>query len=383
MQRRGPLIIYLAAMITLVGCVFLLGWTRTWSAVFVPAVFPPFADMRLIQGAVISAEQGAKPRMTNPKDLWQRRLNYPLIWIKIGKVVNLQTEARLILFSSMAVLFFGGVCAYMLYCFPSWGLLASVLSTATLFGIERGNIDLIMYCLVFLSALLFRQVVSPVPILVASALKIYPVFALVGLLIKKRFRLFFTALIFALGIFAHLGSDLAFIRSATPIFFDLSYGLISLNNFFSQRFMPSWMFPGSVAIIFAGTLIITLYLRTIEGICRQEGFEFNLFIAGSSIYVGTFIFSTNYDYRLIYLIFCVPFLQIRHFPFSGVLVILVIVAMNQLLVYPYSLEEYPVLQAAGLATNWFAKLTLFATFSAYLSVLVLTVFDRDENTVRA
>jgi hypothetical protein len=34
------------------------GWVRTWSSVYVPSMYPPFADMRVIQGAVRSVERG-------------------------------------------------------------------------------------------------------------------------------------------------------------------------------------------------------------------------------------------------------------------------------------------------------------------------------------
>jgi hypothetical protein len=37
-------------------------------------------------------------------------------------------------------------------------------------------------------------------------------------------------------------------------------------------------------------------------------------LVGAAIYVGTFMLSANWDYRLIFLIFCIPFLQHRPFP---------------------------------------------------------------------
>ena len=69
MQRRGPFFLYLGAMVTLVGCISYFGWTRTWSALFVPRLLSPFADMRVIQGAVISAKQGLNPHISNPNDI--------------------------------------------------------------------------------------------------------------------------------------------------------------------------------------------------------------------------------------------------------------------------------------------------------------------------
>ena len=57
MQR--PFLLYLGAIVTLVGCISYFGRTRTWSAVFLPTKFPPFSDMEVIQGATISAHAGS------------------------------------------------------------------------------------------------------------------------------------------------------------------------------------------------------------------------------------------------------------------------------------------------------------------------------------
>jgi hypothetical protein len=56
LQRRAPFFLYVAVTVTLAGCVVYFGWVRTWSSVYVPPMYPPFADMRVIQGARRSAE---------------------------------------------------------------------------------------------------------------------------------------------------------------------------------------------------------------------------------------------------------------------------------------------------------------------------------------
>ena len=55
-------------------------------------MYPPFADMRAIQGAVISVEHGYEPRTTNLGDPWRRSFNYPTLWIAIGKALNFTDE---------------------------------------------------------------------------------------------------------------------------------------------------------------------------------------------------------------------------------------------------------------------------------------------------
>jgi len=65
LQRRAPFFLYVAVTVTIAGCVVYFGWVRTWSSVYVPTMYPPFADMRVIQGAVRSVERGYDPRIAN------------------------------------------------------------------------------------------------------------------------------------------------------------------------------------------------------------------------------------------------------------------------------------------------------------------------------
>jgi hypothetical protein len=375
LQRRGPFFLYLAAMVALVGCISYFGWTRTWSAIFILQPSPAFLDMRSIQGAVISARQGLNPHMSNPNDPYRRVSNYPLIWVKIGEALNLPDESRFRQFCSLVILCFVGVSAYILYRFPSFGLLACLLSTATLLGIVRANTDLIIYSLVFVFALAFPKTLSPVPILVATALKLYPVFSLVIFLIKRQFLLFLLSLTATLAIFAYMWDELAIIWSIPLETGDsyLTYGFNSLAPYFSLQGL------GLVTLLSLAIFVTALYLKKMEGPHRhqqEDEFESSLFLAGASIYVGTFIVWANWDYRLMFLIFCIPFLEARRFPFSGLLVVLIIVAMNDLVIHDS-------LGATGRAIMWFAKIGIFVVLSAYLALRVLAIFGRRDDTSKA
>jgi hypothetical protein len=375
LKRRGPFFLYLAAMVALVGCISYFGWTRTWSAIFILQPSPAFLDMRSIQGAVISARQGLNPHMSNPNDPYRRVSNYPLIWVKIGEALNLPDESRFRQFCSLVILCFVGVSAYILYRFPSFVLLACLLSTATLLGIVRANTDLIIYSLVFVFALAFPKTLSPVPILVATALKLYPVFSLVIFLIKRQFLLFLLSLIATLAIFAYMWDELAIIWSIPLETGDsyLTYGFNSLAPYFSLQGL------GLVTLLCLAIFVTALYLKKMEGPHRrqqEDEFESSLFLAGASIYVGTFIVWANWDYRLMFLIFCIPFLEARRFPFSGLLVVLIIVAMNDLVIHD-------LLGATGRAIMWFAKIGIFVVLSAYLALRVLAIFERRDDASKA
>src|SRR5262249_6776131 len=145
---------------------------------------------RVIQGAVISAQNGSNPQLSNPGDPWGRKINYPMLWVSIGSALNLADESRFILICTILVFCFTGICGSLLFYFPSFALLAALLSLATLRGIERANTDLLIFLILLPAALWLPKLRSVIAVLVATVLKLYPVFALAALVIQRQFAVF-------------------------------------------------------------------------------------------------------------------------------------------------------------------------------------------------
>jgi len=342
-----------------------LGWVRTWSSVYVPTMYPPFADMRVIQGAVVSVEHGYNPRISNLGDPWRRPLNYPMVWVAIGKALNFTNESRFIMICTTLVLCFAGVCAFLILRFPSFGLLASLVSTATLLGIERANIDLLVFCLLFAAAVWSPKPWSPIAVLLGTLLKLYPIFALNVLLIQRRYRLFAVSLAAAVAILISLWDQLAAIRLTTPISCLISYGIPSVGACLVAFGLPFWQLAGTFAAICIATLGLSYCFSKSDAIRPPQEMAFSLMLVGASIYVGTFIFSANFDYRLIFLIFCIPFLQTRPFPLARALIAVVLLAMNETLISYW-------LKLPGMILIELAKIAIFTVLGAYLVALAWT-----------
>jgi hypothetical protein len=75
---------------------------KTWTLLQVPAMYPPFADLRTVQGALTSIARGFDPQITNPGDPWSRPMNYPMVWIKIAKTFDFLIREVLSLFPTSA-----------------------------------------------------------------------------------------------------------------------------------------------------------------------------------------------------------------------------------------------------------------------------------------
>jgi hypothetical protein len=362
--RRAPFFLYFAIIVTLASCIVHFGWLRTWSSVHLPTMYPAFADMRAIQGAVISVEHGYEPRTANLGDPWRRSFNYPTVWIAIGKTLNFTDERWFAAICMMLVLCFLGLCALLIFRYPSFGLLTSLVSTSTLLAIERGNIDLVVFCLLCCTTLWIPRRWSPIPLLLATLLKLYPVFALSALVMRRQFLLFAASLAAAIVIFAYLGNQLADIRSATPVGCDIYYGIPSVSRCFRLLGRPSWQLEVLFAAIGFATFALAYAFSRSDAARPKQDMVFDLMLVGASIYVGTFMSSGNVDYRLIFLILCIPFLQRRPFPYARGLVVLMAVAMNApLLVSWFAMP--------GALVAELAKILIFIGLSAYLFALTL------------
>jgi hypothetical protein len=71
---------------------------------------------------------------------------------------------------------------------------------------------------------------------------------------------------------------------------------------------------------------------------------------------------SNWDYRLIFLIFCIPFLQQRPFPCGRAVILVMLPAMNETLLINW-------FGVTGLIVAQLAKTVIFAVLSAYLLAL--------------
>jgi Glycosyltransferase family 87 len=364
MLRRTPFFLYLAAVIAVVSSIGSVGWLRTWSSLTVPSMYPPFGDMRIVQAAIISLQRGHDPHVSNVGDYWGRAFNIPTPWIAIGEALNFTNETHFIIVATVAMFIFVGICAYLLFRYPSFGLLASAVSTSTLVGIERGNVDLVLFCLLLPAALWLPKAWSPIPILAGTLLKLYPVFALAALYIQRHYRMLAVSIGFAIGIFAYLWNELASIQSATPVGCYFAYGISPVVKCFLLLGLPTWALVTTIAAVVAMTLVTAYFFSRSDAMWPQESPMFNLMLIGSSIYIGTFALTTNFDYRLIFLIFCVPFLCTKPFPLSGAFVATIVVAMNEtLLMHWFGLSGHVVVELA--------KISVFVVLGGYLSAIAL------------
>lgn len=317
---RNAIIILLFAVALFSLLLFAIGQKSFWGIWNVPAMTPHFADLRTITGGAESYAKGLDPMVQNPGDPWGRTMNYPRIWQSLFYLDIDQGDTTA--FGIILIfLFLVGVALVLPNAAASTIMLvlAAVLSPATLLGIERGNIDLLIFFLVAFSVVLVKNhLVSFSALLAAFFLKLYPIFGFVIFLrvskgLAIQYSGFLALILLLYAYFYH--SDLALISAGTPRSTSLSYGV---NVFWMQvaRFDSTM---GWVARVGSYVVVLAVIFVSFKSLLKNNrsyldaihaSIYLDAFRAGAGIYIGTFLLGNNWDYRLMFFILAIPQLAV-------------------------------------------------------------------------
>ena len=236
--------------------------------------------------------------------------------------------------------------------------------------VERGNNDLIVFVLLFFAAR-SNAIFSTTFLTIATLLKIYPLLIIPAFL--KNFKTFIAMIVVAVLILLFLWSELSSLRSGTPVSAVLSYGSISIvasvQKFISRVYgSQNITVPAQKYILFSSTILSLAFLATSLVIFMKQKTrkllattsltteEEKLFLVGSCVYIGTFILSSNWDYRLIFLLFCVPLvLKLENKILRDFICVTLLIATNQI-------PMYNLLSELGIALNILSKILLLVVF---------------------
>jgi ribose transport system permease protein len=314
-RKKNFLIIFVLACLAIGVSILINGWFTTWTALQVPTLSPFFADMRTVQGSLLSNQLGSDPQANNLGDPWARTMDYPKIWIWIAKLFQLNNETNFVLFICLYILAYIACCFLLLRDSPSLYILLAIFSGSSLLAVERGNNDLLAFALIFVGIILSQSYFNAFSILLATVLKIFPVL-LVLTLVKKPKILVLLILIIAAYFLFNFG-ELKIIQAGNTALSDpnsmfASYGFDTNIRIIQQIVMGQSAFTYVllkyllilVSLVLAATLSRSKYLD----LTGNSPYKTDLFIAGGIIFSGTYLITSNWDYRLIFLLICIPYI---------------------------------------------------------------------------
>jgi len=285
--------------------------------------FPtPFDDTDTVMSALRCLRQGVDVLVTNPCDPERRLFDYSPLWLSLAvlpvTLAWLNWAGLLVDFSFFAALLM----------LPagrdrtaSWMIAAGVISSATLFAVERGNNDLVLFTLAALAAALLLRLswaryAGYALLLLAGLLKYYPMAAM-GVALTERLPRFlavaaisilFTA-IFIVGSWHDLSRALVIIPIFSP--FSDSFGSIDVGLWVTEVLHVSrrwaavarWPMTG-VSLWFA----VRLANRrdTHAALAWLSPGERSFLIVGSLYIIGCFFTAQNIGYRAVHLLLVLP-----------------------------------------------------------------------------
>lgn len=265
----------------------------------------PFADAWVITAGAMALERGIDPLRSNPDDPWGRPMNYPRVvgWIAQALRLDNTDASRLgLCFDAAALL---GICV-LLGCLPriTVAVALATVSPALLFGLERGNLDLLVFgaVCVFTQTASARLLPAAVPFL--CSLKIYPAAACVHAALpgERRRLAWLLAGVACAAYGVAIARDLPAIRASTPVHAPLSWGVRTLDLRLHRPSALVFSLGASVAAVAAGVAVG----RKVGLPAAMSATTFSAAATGAAIFVFCHFLGTNFNYRRIWLLLLLP-----------------------------------------------------------------------------
>ena len=306
-----------------------LGGHQHWARLGVTPERVTFGDLRSVTSGWECTRRGIDVLPANPCDPNKSPANYPRIWMSLA-FLGLGQGSTNTLGVLIALLFFVAALAVLpARAGPGSAALygMALCSPAVMLGVERGNVDILIFALVALAVLVFRRsgrsaIVTHVLLLFAAILKLFPIFA-VGVLLRqprRRALVGLGAVLAAFGLYAFsIRADLRTLERVTPQSDHFSYGIRLFTEWLvdvakkiggstvGKLPLRAWD-DGLAALIVAAALLARgrgrLRLPRWSSIDAER--DLDLFVAGAGVYLCSYVLVRNFDYRLAFLLLTLP-----------------------------------------------------------------------------
>jgi hypothetical protein len=313
----------------MLGAYFLLfvavGGHQHWADLGVSPTRFTFLDLRSVTSGWECTRRHIHVLPTNPCDPLDRPANYPAIWMAPA-FLGLGQGSTFVLGVLVAVVFFLAALAVLS---EHIGAIEAVVygialcSPAVMLGVERGNVDLLVFALLVPALLVLRRsersmLVGQALLLFTAILKLFPIFAAAVLLRGRRRRpalIGFSVVVGCFLIYAFLTrANLRAVERALPQVDAFSYGVRLFTEWLAAGLdsivnLPLAAWDSAVAALVVGAALVG-YRGGRGALPRASGpaaeRDLDLFIAGAAIYICSYVLLRNFEYRLAFLLLTLP-----------------------------------------------------------------------------
>ena len=292
-------------------------WLNFWATLNISPVIPPFSDLDSILKTLLSRNFGFNVYLENPYDPTHGVYLYPSIWLDIFEFLKLSTQIYFKAFNFIIIFIYFFIIQdlYIKNTKKIFRIFMIIFffSTTNFLILERLNIEIIIFSLIYFATISKNYFLKVFFFIFALAGKVFPIFSIFLFIKNKKqflliFVLSFSYLLFIreeiyfmsvniieyARIFAYGSGSVA----KAMYYFSKEYNLfINDENYIYLKL--------SIVFLFATIAIILIKINFVFGkkkLHKDMNLEDRLFLAGGGIYLGTFIFSANVDYRLVFLL---------------------------------------------------------------------------------
>ena len=299
-------------------------WPEFWGALKIPGNNVPFSDYKAHLLFLKCQELGiviSKQECTLIPGGNARISTHPSIWVYLFSVLNLKNP---LIYNISIVTLFTLYFFVLIKLFKTYKnklsklvLLVFFFSTTNFILIERLATDLVIFLIVYFILNVKNKIFQSLLIFMGFILKYYPIFLILLLTEKKKYIfIFLTCLTIFISLFYIKEIQLVnknIVEMALPIAYGSRtmlkafYHLSLEYNFFLNDENMNFFRNLTVLTFFLYTLFLVIVGYNNKYLMNTKYRLDKYFLAGASIYVGTFIIGANVDYRLIFLIFTIPY----------------------------------------------------------------------------
>ena len=334
-------------------------WLIFWKTLNIPAVIPPFSDLDSIAKTLLSKNLGFNVYLENPHDPTHGVYMYPSLWLSIFDLLNLYNLTYFKIFNFIIILIYF-IVIQDIYLRNSQNISKFILiifffSTTNFLILERLNIEIIIFSLIYFAIISRNYILKSLLFLIALAGKVFPIFSIFLFIANKRFFYLISSLSI---LYLFIIKEEIYFMSINMIeyarIFAYGSGSISKAIYYYSReynlFINDENYIYLKSIIIFSLSVIAIILLKINFKFGEKTLEKNiilddsLFLAGGGIYLGTFIFSANVDYRLVFLLLTFSFiLKINNYLIKNIYITSCLIIFNSFIFEggdPYSIKYF-------------------------------------------
>lgn len=357
------------------------GWENFFKIFYIDTMTPIFADSRVWIGANKSRLLGYDPYINNPYDPWERELGYPRIWMFVAQFFQLEGDHILLLFMLISISLFFWAALHISK--KSKKLLSMILifSWPTLLLLERGNNDIYIFIFLYLFVTAKKEITRVFSLLITIFLKLYTLPLLV--FIKNRKIQIFSVFLTALYLIVTFDDLKKIIDSPQNTSYrEIQYGMkVSYQFLFSNLNLIYLV----LLILFSAIFVLFVHNKFVKNelsnVVDNTDKQITFFIYGSVIFLFSYLFLVNYDTRLVFLIFCIPFISKLQSILNFLGYFLILLSMNFGLIYNFFSIELVFNSDKTLYLVQIFQFIKFLTFLYFLIIFINLMIQKNILTI--